>query len=144
MLEPLLGQHAPAVDDLPAALDVRSLCHEKVRKEENGRQRNGTNQLLAVSDILWKTFMLSREGADSGGAFDRNGGECSVRVTAADIAHASRQHRLPLAPGCRAVDEQAAAGDHLFARLQIARHLDQIVLAEAGPDLSKLDRPVLM
>src|SRR3954469_8809203 len=44
MLEPLLGQHAPAVDDFPAALDVRSLCHEKVRKEENGRQRNGTNQ----------------------------------------------------------------------------------------------------
>jgi hypothetical protein len=22
---------------------VQSLCHEKVRKEENGRQRNGTN-----------------------------------------------------------------------------------------------------
>src|SRR4051812_24239619 len=44
MLQPLLGQRAPALNDLPAALDVGSLCHEKVRKEENGRGRNGTNQ----------------------------------------------------------------------------------------------------
>src|SRR4051794_31174540 len=43
MLEPLLGQRAPAIKDLLAARHVRSLCHEKVRKEENGRQRNGTN-----------------------------------------------------------------------------------------------------
>src|SRR4051812_35062459 len=71
MFEPLLGQHAPALDDLAAARHVRSLCHEKVRKEENGRQRNGTNQSARLPDILWKTFILSSDAADSELAVDR-------------------------------------------------------------------------
>src|SRR5207253_4453182 len=32
------------------------------RKEENGRQRNGTNQSARLPDILWKTFILSSGG----------------------------------------------------------------------------------
>src|SRR3981189_3483731 len=44
MIEPLLGQRAPAVEDLLAPRHVQSLCHEKVRKEENGRRRNESPQ----------------------------------------------------------------------------------------------------
>src|SRR5947209_9099919 len=49
-----------------------------------------------------------------------------------------------LTPRCRAVDEQAAPRDDLLARLQVARHLHQIAVAEAGFDLAKFDRLVFV
>src|SRR3954470_4324051 len=47
------------------------------------------------------------------------------------------------AAGRRAVDEQAAFGDHLLAGLQIAGDLDEIAIDETDLDLAQLDRLVL-
>ena len=43
MIEPLLGQRAPAVEDLLSPRQILSLCHEKVRKEKNGRKTQRIN-----------------------------------------------------------------------------------------------------
>src|ERR1700743_430852 len=76
MLEPLLGQRAPAVKDFLRARYVRSLCHEKVRKEENGRE---TQRITPVPiDILWKTFSLSSDSANDGASIDRKRCRCGL------------------------------------------------------------------
>jgi hypothetical protein len=54
------------------------LCHEKVRKEENGRQRNGDESLGRYADILWKTFILSSDSANDGRGIDRKRCECGI------------------------------------------------------------------
>jgi hypothetical protein len=64
------------------------LCHEKVRKEENGRQRNGTNQSGRLPDILWKTFILSSDCATRWTAFDRK--RCGCGIAAAIGRQAAR------------------------------------------------------
>src|SRR5882672_6914715 len=48
------------------------------------------------------------------------------------------------AAGCGAVDEQRALGDDPLAGLQIADYLDEVAIAEAGLDLTQLDRLVRM
>ena len=59
VFQPLLGEIAPARDNVAATCHVSSMCHEPARKRENGRRRNGTNHLHVTSDILWKTSALS-------------------------------------------------------------------------------------
>ena len=72
VIEPLLGQRAPAVENLLAPRHVHSLCHEKVRKEENGRKTQRINpspdlifcgKLLPCPAIARMTRWLSTESA---------------------------------------------------------------------------------
>ena len=62
IVEPLLGDDAPSVQDvlsvLAEVLGIVSLGHEKVRKEVNGRRRN-ERIMRCLPDILWKTSAKS-------------------------------------------------------------------------------------
>src|SRR5262245_21085539 len=46
--------------------------------------------------------------------------------------------------GRRPIDEQAALGDHLLARLQPSHHLDHSAIDQARRDRTPLDRLVVM
>jgi len=45
VIQPLLGQDAPARDGVAPACQVSSMCHQIARKEKNGRRRNRTESV---------------------------------------------------------------------------------------------------
>ncbi len=61
VFQPLLGEIAPARDNVAAIRHVQSMCHKQARKEKNGRRRNGDEDesVERAGDILWKTSALS-------------------------------------------------------------------------------------
>ncbi len=71
VFQALLGESAPARNDVAAVGHVESVCHEPARKEENGRGRNSGESIRRDGDILWKTFLLSSKQPQSVRAIDR-------------------------------------------------------------------------
>jgi hypothetical protein len=61
VIEPLLGDRTPAGENVLGAPGLISLCHEKVRKVENGRKTQRNESTESSQDILWKTCAMSSD-----------------------------------------------------------------------------------